>query len=62
MKIGTSIIGMLAGPNLSMKKFALFIVLLSTVASGCSSVISNSESFYQNIPLRPINWREYLTD
>jgi len=62
MKIGTSIVGMLAGPNLPMKKFALFIVLLSTVASGCASVISNSEDFYKDRPPRRINWREYLTD
>ena len=62
MKIGTPIVGMLADPNLSMRKLALFIGLLLTLASGCSSVISSSENFYQNIPRRPINWREYLTD
>jgi uncharacterized protein YceK len=45
-----------------MKKIALLVLLLVIVVSGCSSVISNSESFYQNIPRRPINWREYLTD
>jgi hypothetical protein len=45
-----------------MKKIALFAFLLITVVSGCSSVISNSESFYKDIPRRPINWREYLTD
>jgi len=62
MRIRTAIVGMLAAPNLSMRNFALFIVLLITVASGCSSVISNSERFYQDRPRRPINWREYLTD
>jgi hypothetical protein len=62
MRIRTAIVGMLAAPNLSMGNFALFIVLLITVASGCSSVISNSERFYQDRPRRPINWREYLTD
>jgi uncharacterized protein YceK len=45
-----------------MKEIALFMFLLITVVSGCSSVISNSESFYKDIPRRPINWREYLTD
>jgi hypothetical protein len=54
--------GRKVGPNLSMRNFALCIVLLVTVASGCSSVISNSERFYQDRPRRPINWREYLTD
>jgi uncharacterized protein YceK len=45
-----------------MMKIALFICLLITPVSGCSSVINNSESFYRDIPRRPINWREYLTD
>jgi hypothetical protein len=38
------------------------LVLLLAFVSGCGSVASNSESFYQNTPRRPINWREYLTD
>jgi hypothetical protein len=46
----------------SMTKAALFVVLLVTLASGCSSVISNSEDFYKDLPRRRINWREYLTD
>ena len=41
---------------------ALAIILLITLISGCSSVISNSENFYKDIPRRPINWREYMTD
>ena len=45
-----------------MKKIVLFALLLMTLVSGCSSVISNSESYYKNQPRRPINWREYLTD
>jgi len=45
-----------------MKKIALFALLLMTVVSGCSSVISTSEGYYQNKPREPINWREYLTD
>ena len=60
MKIRTSMGGMLA--NRSMQKFVLLTVLLSTGASGCSSVIRTSENFYENIPRRPINWREYLSD
>jgi uncharacterized protein YceK len=45
-----------------MKKIALFVLVLMTVISGCSSLISNSETFYRDMPRRPINWREYLTD
>jgi len=45
-----------------MKKTVLSIVLLITVLSGCSSVISNSERFYNDRPRRPINWREYMSD
>jgi hypothetical protein len=61
MKAAPSILEMIAKPELTMKKIALFVFLLITVVSGCS-VISNSESFYKDIPRRPINWREYLTD
>lgn len=53
---------MLAKQDLTMKKIALLFCFLITVLSGCSSVISNSESFYKDMPRRPINWREYLTD
>ncbi|HET7004680.1 MAG TPA: lipoprotein [Candidatus Binatia bacterium] len=45
-----------------MKKICLFALLLMIIVSGCSSVIANSEKYYQNQPRRPINWREYLTD
>jgi uncharacterized protein YceK len=45
-----------------MKKIGLSVALLITFVSGCSSVVSNSESFYRDIPRRPINWREYMTD
>jgi hypothetical protein len=38
------------------------IVLLIAVMSGCSSVINNSERFYQEHPRGRINWREYMTD
>jgi hypothetical protein len=61
MKIGTSIVEMLAKPC-SVRKIALSIVLLVTVVSGCSSIIRNSEDFYKDNPRRRINWREYLTD
>jgi len=40
----------------------LSIVLLIAVMSGCSSVINNSERFYQEHPRGRINWREYMTD
>lgn len=42
-------------------KKALLISLLITL-SGCSSVTSNSEQFYQDHPRGRINWREYMTD
>ena len=45
-----------------MKKTVLSIVLLITVLSGCSSVISDSESFYKDQPRRRTNWREYMSD
>lgn len=47
---------------LSMTKTALLIVLFVTLASRCSSVISNSEEFYKDMRRRAINWREYLSD
>jgi hypothetical protein len=61
MKMRTLLVGMLAGSRTG-RKFVLFIVLLITVLSGCSSVISTSENFYKDRPPRRINWREYLTD
>jgi len=46
MKIPTSIIlGMIGRRDLTTKAIVLFMYLLITVLSGCSSVISNSESF-----------------
>jgi hypothetical protein len=39
----------------------LFSCLLVSVVSGCA-VFRNSASFYQDIPRRPINWREYTSD
>jgi hypothetical protein len=62
MKIGISILGIVAGPKLSMGKIGLAAALLTTILSGCSSVIRNSEDFYKDRPPRRINWREYLTD
>jgi hypothetical protein len=46
--------------TVAMIGFLLF--LATTFVIGCGSVIDNSENFYQKIPRRPINWREYLTD
>jgi hypothetical protein len=48
--------------SLALLKVFFAMVFLTTLMSGCGSVAKNSESFYQNIPRRPINWREYLTD
>ena len=61
MKMETSIVGILGEPRLSIRS-ALYVVLLITFLSGCSSVIKNSEDFYKDMPRRRINWREYLTD
>jgi hypothetical protein len=60
--IAIGVLGRRVAKELTIKITALFIFLLITVASGCSSVISHSESFYRDISRRPINWREYLTD
>ena len=62
MKIATLILEKVAGPTMTMMRIGLSIILLITLVSGCSSVISNSENFYKDIPRRPINWREYMTD
>jgi len=62
MKIVTSPLGMVAQLKVPMLNLGLSIILLITLVSGCSSVISNSENFYKDIPRRPINWREYMTD
>ncbi len=43
-------------------RWTLTLVLSITLLSGCSSVIGNSENFYQDMPRRPTNWREYLSD
>ena len=51
-----------AGSKVMRMALGLSVVWLTIVLSGCSSVVSNSESFYKDIPRRPINWREYMTD
>lgn len=43
------------------KKSSWLFFLTMTVLSGCS-VLYNSARFYQDIPVRPINWREYTSD
>jgi hypothetical protein len=53
---------LVATGELSMKTMVPFALLLLILVSGCSSIFSNSERYYQNQPRRPINWREYLTD
>jgi len=62
MRIGASMLGVVGRLEIAVTGIVLSIVLLVTSVSGCSSAISNSESYYQNIPRRPINWREYMTD
>jgi hypothetical protein len=62
MKIAASIFKTVARPRLRLMKISLAMVLLINAASGCASVIRNSESFYEEVPRPPINWREYLTD
>lgn len=62
MNIAESICGLAWVPKFPATKIGLSAILLITLLSGCGSVAANSESFYQNIPRRPINWREYLTD
>ena len=62
MRIGASMRGVVGKLEFAVTGIVLSIVLLVTSVSGCSSAISNSESYYQNIPRRPINWREYMTD
>jgi hypothetical protein len=43
-------------------RWRLTLVLSLALLSGCASVIGNSENFYQDMPRRPTNWREYLSD
>jgi len=63
MKIRISILGLIVSQKLTGKKIGLFVVLLLiTFTSGCSSVCSNSEGFYKDIPRRPMNYREYMSD
>ena len=63
MKIRISTLGLIVSQKLTGKKIGLFVVLLLiTFASGCSSVCSNSEGFYKDIPRRPMNYREYMSD
>jgi hypothetical protein len=58
MKAGSA---MSARRQLPGKKSSWLFFLTMTVLSGCS-VLYNSAHFYQDIPVRPINWREYTSD
>ncbi|MDP9130739.1 MAG: hypothetical protein M3N35_10160 [Candidatus Binatota bacterium] len=60
MKVADSIRRLVRVPKLTATRMGLSAILLITMVSGCGSVIANSESFYQNMPRRPINWNEYL--
>lgn len=60
--MGMSVLRMAVRSKLVRIRLFLSLVVLTAALTGCSSVISNSESFYKDIPRRPINWREYMTD
>jgi hypothetical protein len=62
MKIRISILGLIVRQKLTGKIGLFVVLLLITFASGCSSVCSNSEGFYKDIPRRPMNYREYMSD
>ena len=62
MRVAMSGLRMVARSKVMRMTWGLSVVLLTIVLSSCSSVVSNSESFYKDIPRRPINWREYMTD
>jgi hypothetical protein len=62
MKIGLSTICVGGRVETAVTGIVLSMILLITSVSGCSSAISNSGSYYQNIPRQPINWRESMTD
>jgi hypothetical protein len=62
MRVAMSGLRMVARSKVMRMTWGLSVVLLTTVLSSCSSVVSNSASFYKDIPRRPINWREYMTD
>jgi hypothetical protein len=61
MRIATTLAETVAGSKTVAKRRAYFLLLLMIVVSGCTA-ISNSAGFYQDIPRRPINWREYTSD
>jgi hypothetical protein len=62
MKVADLIRRLVRVPKFAATRMVLSAILLITMVSGCGSVVTNSESYYQNNPRRPINWREYLTD
>jgi hypothetical protein len=62
MKLADAIRAQVRNIRATAMTVALVVPLLVVFVAGCGSVVKNSESFYQNMPRRPINWREYLTD
>jgi len=40
----------------------LGVIFLTAWISACSSVVDHSANFYKDMPRRPTNWREYLSD
>lgn len=62
MKIATLIFRVIPMPTLRLTEISLALVFLINLMSGCSSVIQNTQSYYETNPREPINWREYETD
>ena len=62
MKTGAAMLCVGGRVEIAVTGIVLSMILLITSVTGCTSAISNSESYYQNIPRQPINWREYMTD
>lgn len=61
MKIASPLAELVISDKRKRSAAILFSCLLMSVVSGCA-VLSNSARFYQDIPRRPINWREYTSD
>lgn len=62
MKIATLIFRVIPMPILRLTEISLALVFMINLISGCSSVIQNTQSYYETNPREPINWREYETD
>jgi hypothetical protein len=61
MKIIAKIAEMAGDHEVTGKRTALLIFLVTTIVSGCAA-LSNSAKFYQDRRPGPINWRHYTSD